>query len=270
MPNWCSNELTISGEKTNVVRFLEGLKALPATYPGEKGVVSNKPCYTLNSYVPVPMEIQSKPYSPNFEKDCTVSPLEQECGYNWQAEHWGTKWDAFYGEYFESEMERVWSKIEIIPDGMTSVSVYFETAWSPICPWVINVGRQFPDLSFELHYMEEGTGFGGVLLVEGEHVEDRYYDDMRLYQLAENRTDLADIVEDFYYVGLEYELEEAELNEIPDESDEEAYEEWLSNVTELLQEQIQDYFSSAIQANYVTMEEIAELSLAQIKECLAS
>ena len=171
MPNWCFNELTISGEKAKVVRFLEGLKAVPAAYNGE---VETKPCYTLNSYVPVPKEVQQGPYSPTYGEH-VLSPLTQVCGYNWQIENWGSKWDCMATEEFEAEMTHAFSNLEVQPEGHVEVSLQFETAWSPISQWVETVGQQFSDLVFTLHYCEEGMGFGGVTEVIDGNVDERCF-----------------------------------------------------------------------------------------------
>ncbi len=266
MPNWCSNELSISGEKAVLVRFLEGLKALPASYAEEKPIT--EPCYTLNSYVPVPAEIQAKPYSPNFS--ASIPSLQQECGYNWQSEHWGTKWDCFADSDFEFEMKRIWSELGAQPEGIVSVTLMFETAWSPIDAWVKKVGMQFPKLTFELHYMGEGASFGGVLVVEGDEVSERFYDDARIYQFAEDRADLTEIVEDFYYAALEYELESEGLNVMPSESDENEFQDWFTAVSDLLNEQIDTYFSGVIEAGYLTTETLFNLTMNHVKRCLAS
>lgn len=266
MPNWCSNELSITGEKAVLVRFLEGLKAIPASYAEEKPIT--EPCYTLNSYVPVPAEIQAKPYSPDFSLE--ISSLEQECGYNWQSEQWGTKWDCFADESFESEMKGIWSKLDDQPEGITSVTLMFFSAWSPIDAWLKKVGIQFPELTFELHYIEEGASFGGVLIVEGDEVSERYYEDARIYQFAEDRAELTEIVEDFYCAALEYDLENEGLNVMPSESDEDAFQDWYTGVSDLLNEQIDTYFSGVIEAGYLTTETLFDLTMNHVKRCLAS
>ena len=266
MPNWCSNELSISGEKAVLVRFLEGLKALPASYAEEKPIT--EPCYTLNSYVPVPAEIQAKPYSPDFSAN--IPSLQQECGYNWQSKHWGTKWDCFADSAFESEMKGIWSELGAQPEGIVSVTLMFFSAWSPIDAWVKKVGRQFPELTFELHYVEEGASFGGVLVVEGDEISERCYEDARIYQFAEDRADLTEIVEDFYYTALEYDLENEGLNVMPSESDEDAFQDWYTGVSDLLNEQIDTYFSGVIEAGYLTTETLFNLTMNHIKRCLAS
>lgn len=269
MPNWCSNNLIISGEKAAILRFLEGLKALPATYTEEEAIT--EPCYTLNSYVPVPAEIQAKPYSPDYSHPQGVPPMEQECGYYWQSREWGSKWDCFGTSEFEAEMRSAFSELEAQPnEGILAISLVFDSAWSPICPWVIKVGPLFPELSFELHYIEESMSFGGVLFVEGDHADDRYYDDARLYQLVEDRGSLSDLMEDFYYVAIEYSLEEESLKKLPDELEEEAMQAWESAVVEIIEGEVDDYFSGIIKGGYARRDQIIGLALDKVKSQLAS
>lgn len=266
MPNWCFNELTISGEKAKVVRFLEGLKAVPAAYNGE---VETKPCYTLNSYVPVPQEVQQGPYSPTYGEH-VLSPLTQVCGYNWQIENWGSKWDCMATEEFEAEMTHAFSNLEVQPEDHVEVSLQFETAWSPISQWVETVGQQFSDLVFTLHYCEEGMGFGGVTEVIDGNVDERYYEDHRIYQLAEGRTDLSDIIEDIYFSAIEYELEVQELNKLPDASDEVGMKAWEEQVSEIVEEQIDCYLSEVIKEGYLDSKVVFDAMMKQIKDCLAA
>ena len=81
-------------------------------------------------------------------------------GYSWCISHWGTKWDLCRDRFYSS-----------LNGGRAEY--YFDTAWSPPCPWLEKVSRDWPDLSFELVYYETGAGLAGRFVCEdGEVVDD--------------------------------------------------------------------------------------------------
>lgn len=260
MPNWCSNELTMQGKTAEVLQFLEGLKAMPATYEGDERL-ENSPCYTLNSYVTVPVEIQAKPYSSDYSQP---NPQKQPCGYNWQCEHWGTKWDAFDNPQVQQQIDAIIEDLHH-QEGETFQAIQFLSAWSPISPWVIQVGKQFPTITFELTYEEEGCDIAGILTVKGDHVEEREYHNLIEYQLEEGAADLTYVMEEFYFNHLEFELEEAGLKKRPNPSETEAYQTWQKEVTTLLEEQLVLEFEHLIERGVVSKEDLMQSAWQQIK-----
>lgn len=66
-------------------------------------------------------------------------------GLDWNRQNWGTKWNA----YSHKEMERT-------PDTLT---LRFETAWSPPYPWLAAVLNKF-GLAFEHNWLDEGAQRG--------------------------------------------------------------------------------------------------------------
>jgi hypothetical protein len=93
----------------------------------------------------------------DFEK---IIPLGEE-GDDWFEQHcerWGTKWNV-------RECD--------IDDAEGSVTVWFETAWSPPIPIMEALTTQYTALSFTLEYNEGGMGFRGVFeSQEGEVIRD--------------------------------------------------------------------------------------------------
>ena len=68
----------------------------------------------------------------------------------------------------------------------TEINYDFYTAWSPCCPVVEEMAKQYPNLKFEHKYYEPGCGFAGKDTYEnGELVDEEYYD-------CENRNDYAE------------------------------------------------------------------------------
>lgn len=87
--------------------------------------------------------------------------------YEWRLAHWGTKWDASFGEPFlglsagdEADVDvSVESKRATITP---TVAIYkFDTAWSPPVPVIEAASEQHPELEFTLRFGEPGNDFAG-------------------------------------------------------------------------------------------------------------
>jgi hypothetical protein len=74
--------------------------------------------------------------------------------YNKQCDNWGTKWNVTDCN---------------IDNEDTSISIWFETAWSPPIPLLEALTKKYTALSFTLEYSEGGMGFKG--LFEGQRGE---------------------------------------------------------------------------------------------------
>jgi hypothetical protein len=158
MPNWCYNNLDVTGEKEEVKRFREFAKAKDPRYDkrgkGEENELS------FHSFIPYPDKY--------LLQDIKCRTIKTNCkdgynqgGYEWCANSWGTKWNA--GSVYIEELEE-------------GIRYSFDTAWAPPIPVVIKMGEMFPELKFKLSFSEEGMGFEGDLIVEnGEqtHFEER-------------------------------------------------------------------------------------------------
>ena len=212
MPNWCSNELVIKGEEKilkafamfaksynegnfcknnprsndfsviDAQRFIPRPKSLDITsgtsvdyglailkseqegdhtqldeikrYPWAKKTWSRK---TLINFM-----IKNKYADIEQAKIALENIKKYGCKdwYEWDINNWGTKWnfcDATVTEFFE--------------DG--ELVYHFETAWSPPIPVIIKMGEMFPQLRFELDYIEEGMAFKGTLIIDkGKIIKD--------------------------------------------------------------------------------------------------
>jgi hypothetical protein len=78
----------------------------------------------------------------------------------WNVENWGTKWGCMNG--FVQDIG----------------GIYFNTAWSPACPIVLELSKLIGE-SLRLTYLEEGMGFCGEYIAhpDGKY-EDKVYDDL--------------------------------------------------------------------------------------------
>jgi hypothetical protein len=125
MPNWCSNEVDIIGDKETIKQVLE--------------VVKNKDSgdgkFRMNDFVPMPEELSN-----------TEAPKDTPNWYNWCVSNWGTKWEIDV-TYFDFEE--------------TKIGLGFDTAWSPNCEFWTTFSEKYPTLEIYHRYYEEGMSFIG-------------------------------------------------------------------------------------------------------------
>ena len=119
MPNWCSNEVDIVGDKETIKQVLE--------------VVKNKDTGTgifqMNDFVPMPEELKN-----------TEAPKDTPNWYNWCVSNWGTKWDL------DEETQAVFEP--------TRIGLGFNTAWSPNCEFWTAFSEKYPTLEIHHRYYE--------------------------------------------------------------------------------------------------------------------
>lgn len=173
MPNWCLNELVVSGEKSALESFDKAFKGRGAYWgpdileiakaktEAEKKAIATRdykeflnrpPYYTFNALYPVPEEILKKGYSgPGLDN----SP--DSCGYYWCIYNWGTKWDADIVFCVDNSSE-------------TEYVYRMETAWSPPLALIEKTALRFPNLRFEIRFLETGLGFAGQFVFEGKEM----------------------------------------------------------------------------------------------------
>lgn len=160
MPNWCENELIVSGNREELERFKKKAK-------GKNG------CLDMNSFIPYPEEFEkqdliAKEHNEkirvaiqNMADEEKIAYIEAHSwmkdGYNsggheWCYENWGTKWN--------------FSDTELIDEDDGTLYYFFDTAWAPPEPVIKQMAKVFPELDFELRYFEGSNQFNGILVLE--------------------------------------------------------------------------------------------------------
>lgn len=180
MPNWCENELKVRGTKEDLEKFLNyggnskftfgKYIPMPETY--EKFDTTNKMLNRNNLDYSTKKPIfnsdeEYETYKKGYED--AVNYQRETYGvvgwYEWRLENYGTRGDV-------NDVEMV---TEHISDDYESITMHFDTAWSPCINFVRNVSKMFPDLEFELTYIETGNFFCGIYtsyFSDGEQYED--------------------------------------------------------------------------------------------------
>jgi hypothetical protein len=159
MPNWCENDLIISGNIDLVKKVLEGIKKInpiqQASNPncpqdiidlvakayekGELKEINDESAVDFNTAIKYPPEL------------AYGNPLNPNDGYNWCIKNWGTKWNA-------SD-----PKITLYK---RSAKIKFNTAWGPPNPVITAWSKKFPKVRFSLRFYECGMAFKGHLVMK--------------------------------------------------------------------------------------------------------
>jgi hypothetical protein len=131
MPNWCENELTVTGPADVLQRFVEiaGSDAEPLR---------------LGAFIPRP-ELLTR---------------AGDAWHDWSLCHWGTKWDLGLGQ--------VRRELQHDPDGQLHTATYrFDSAWSPPDSAIHTISMGLPELTLTLTYGEWGSDFVGQQTFSG-------------------------------------------------------------------------------------------------------
>lgn len=165
MPNWCSNNLDIRGDKTQLKDFISRVT--------KKDDDGNTYYDILGSLLPTPRELQEtmsggygrnedgtkKPEQIELEakEQSNIAKFGHKNWYDWNVANWGTKWgdsDTDLTEYDDS------------------IEFTFESAWSPPESGIKAISKLFPEMTFILSYREEGMDFyGATAFRDGEYAE---------------------------------------------------------------------------------------------------
>ena len=184
MPNWCWNNLEVTGDEIQLREFVEKSTLQLINRDPNDGRENDE--FSFQGTLPMPKEfeeIRTGAYTDeNGEShrrwrevdgknipvsDKEMKQLKEKYGsdnwYDWSLNNWGTKWDV--------------CESEILNNDINFFSVSFETAWGPPTEWIDNIMQDFPDLCFQLEYEEPGCAFGGLLQAQYEVIwEDANWD----------------------------------------------------------------------------------------------
>ena len=158
MPDWCHNQLEVSGESNELRRFEEESRGKGPEYTSTHFAVPTSPresALSFHTLDPVPDELIARPYGHggNEQADrvdgCT-------CGFEWEAKHWGCKWGAC----------EVWVAKQ--PGDDKRILYVFDTPWGAPLSWLKVVSSNYPTLKFDLLWqMEDQTRPGKAYIQAG-------------------------------------------------------------------------------------------------------
>ena len=146
MPNWCDNQITITGPNSVIDKIEKIVKEDD----------SHENNGLLNFFHPMPKELEGTT-SPSSSADKPQPMIDGfDCWYDWRCENWSTKWEVceFYGvdRQYHSEQN----------EGESTISFGFSSAWAP----PINAYEKFlennSDCFIRAYYYEGGCDFMGL------------------------------------------------------------------------------------------------------------
>ena len=145
MPNWCDNQLSITGPNS-VIDKIEKIV---------KDDDSHENNGLLNFFHPMPKELEgtTSPSSSAKKPQPMVEGFDN--WYDWRVENWGTKWELceFYGvdRQYHSEQS----------EGESTISFGFSSAWAPPIGAYEKFLENNSDCSVRAFYYEGGCDFMG-------------------------------------------------------------------------------------------------------------
>jgi hypothetical protein len=144
MPNWCDNQITITGPNS----VIDKIEKIAKEEKGAGGL--------LEFFQPMPKELRETTADGSENKEL-IKKYGYSDWYGWATDNWGTKWDIseFYG------VDR--------QDGM--ISFAFSSAWSPPIGAYEYFLAKNEECTLKAHYYEGGCDFMGIF----EDGDDRCY-----------------------------------------------------------------------------------------------
>ena len=199
MPNWCDNDLEVSGPFRKVEQFrkdverkdddtvfsLQNLIPIPDTLR-EAEAGSREELHTAMYGSDEEIKMLCKLYEVEWSnRGDLLSAISKKYGldvslsegmgrtynhntktyghrtwYSWCISNWGTKWDTC----------RSTIKKDVKKDGQRRLTYNFDTAWSPPVTALEKISELYPDLKFKLKYYEAGMGFKGIFIIKAGSV----------------------------------------------------------------------------------------------------
>jgi len=151
MPNWCDNQITITGPSSVIDKIEKIVKE--ESNNAEKGL--------LQFFHPMPKELLETEAGPTAktkkEKQARqIRKLEfgAENWYDWRVNNWGTKWEV--SEFFGVDKQAD----ALIGD--STISFAFSSAWSPPIGAYEKFLRDNENCSLKAYYYEGGCDFMGL------------------------------------------------------------------------------------------------------------
>ena len=138
MPNWCDNQVTITGPNSVIDKIEKIVKEEDST----NGL--------LNYMSPMPAELRDTTADGSKDEEM-IKKTGYSDWYGWAVDNWGTKWEVceFYGVDRQGD----------------TISFGFSSAWSPPInayqTFLINMSEQKQDVSVKAYYYEGGCDFMG-------------------------------------------------------------------------------------------------------------
>ena len=138
MPNWCDNQITITGPNS----VIDKIEKIVKEEKDGNGL--------LNYFYPMPKELDGTTADGSEDKEMLAKHGHSDW-YSWRTDNWSTKWEVneFYGVDRQGD----------------TISFGFSSAWSPPIgayeQFIISSSEKKQDVSIKAYYYEGGCDFMG-------------------------------------------------------------------------------------------------------------
>jgi hypothetical protein len=168
MPNWVYNSITATGNNEELAKFMQHISTKPEFLSEEEW---NARVFSFHSFISLDPEYYDEYHGTHGWKDGEKLGESPNNWYNWNNNNWNTKWDAGNPDVHHDDKSAV-----------QSVSITFETAWSPPTPVYEAMGSQWPTLTFNIRWEEE-QGFGEEIeIIDGDYMTTDAWDSPDCHQ----------------------------------------------------------------------------------------
>jgi len=146
MPNWCNNQVEISGPKKVIDQIQKIVDENHIKDDNDPNIPEDQGL--LDWMVPMPKELRTTQADGTERKDL-LEKYGHSDWYGWANDNWGTKWDIheFYGFTRKNE---------------STIEFGFDTAWAPALTAFETWLAKNDDCSVKCTYYEPGCDFAGV------------------------------------------------------------------------------------------------------------
>jgi len=149
MPNWCTNNVTLSGERVpELLKDLQAPLRLIKQEPGNWQIVESADGE------------EQKPYSYFFYRLKHVLPDVWVPGFDTNVEHIGSKWGA--------------TDATVIQEDEDYVHIHFASAWGPCVKGFLHICKYY-ELGMEYEYEESGSNISGEVEYKTEDKRVEYW-----------------------------------------------------------------------------------------------
>jgi hypothetical protein len=174
MPNWCNQYGEVRGSNKELKKFIEAIR-IEQTEEWKAIPEWNRTEWDMNQLFPIPTELhetvsgyvgEEKAEEHRKQQESNLAKYGHKDWYDWANANWDTKWGACRVDFDEDTFD----------ENSNSITLYWESAWSPAVGLIKNISEQFPELVFGMHFTEEADFFAGYMVfhkgeivAEGEH-----------------------------------------------------------------------------------------------------
>lgn len=174
MPNWCNQYGEVRGSNKELKKFIEAIR-IEQTEEWKAIPEWNRTEWDMNQLFPIPTELhetvsgyvgEEKAEEHRKQQESNLAKYGYKDWYDWANANWDTKWGACRVDFDEDTFD----------ENSNSITLYWESAWSPAVGLMRNISEQFPELVFGMHFTEEADFFAGYMVfhkgeivAEGEH-----------------------------------------------------------------------------------------------------